>query len=103
MMLASLTAQLQGDADNAQLYLSRAKVYVALGDKAKALDDLETAIAHDDKLAEAYMLRGQLRYQLHDKNGSFEDLQKAVSLDPSLLSSLTGEYKSKDAPKTFRF
>ena len=103
LLLASLTLQLQQEPANAALYLNRAKVYLSLGDKAKALDDLDAAISHDSQLAEAYMMRGQLRFQLHDKATAFEDLQRAMQLDPSRVADVSGEFKSKEAPKTFRF
>lgn len=103
MLLASLTIQLQTDSTNASLYVQRAKTYMAIGDTAKALADLNTAISHDSNIVEAYKLRGQLRFQLRDKASAFDDLQRAVALDPNILSDISGEYKTKEAPKAFRF
>lgn len=103
LLLATLTMQLQTEPDNASLYLNRAKTYIAIGDTAKALADLDAAIARAPDLAEAYRLRGQLRFQLRDKASAFDDLQRAIALDPNILSDISGEYKTKDAPKTYRF
>ncbi len=99
--LAQLTIQLQQKPLDAALLLQRAKVYLSLGDKAKALDDLDAAISADATRAEAFMLRGQLRFELHDKNAAFEDLQRAMQLDPDILNNVSGEYKTPQAPKAF--
>lgn len=101
-MLASLTVQLQSRPDCGALYLDRAKVYLSLGDTAKALDDLDRAISCDEGLAEAYMIRGKLRFGLHEKNAAFCDLQKAVSLNPDLLTSLSGEFRTPGPPEPFK-
>lgn len=103
MLLASLTAQIMQQPSDGALYLKRAETYLAINDVAKALDDAEQAIALSPDLAEAYLLRGQLRFKLHDRAAAFEDLKKATSLNPDLLESISGEYKTKDAPKTYKF
>lgn len=102
MLLASLTLRLQSEPSNPSLYLDRARVYLSLNDKAKALDDLDQAIDLDPQMAEALMIRGKLRFELHDKNSAFDDLQKAASLEPGLLASLSGEYKTPNAVKPFK-
>lgn len=103
VLLASVTADILQQPDNARLLLKRAEVYIALNDLPKALDDLDKAISLDETLAEAYMLRGQLRFRLHDKNAALDDLKRATTLNPLLLRNLTGEYKTKEPPKTYKF
>jgi tetratricopeptide (TPR) repeat protein len=106
-LLAQVTASMMQEPDmpaqrRAQLLLERAEIYTALNNPAKALDDLDEAISLNDSLAGAYMLRGRLRFGLRDKNAAFEDLRRAAQLDPSLLDSISGEYKTPGAPKAFK-
>ncbi len=37
--------------------------------------------------------RGRLRMLLGDKNGAMDDLRQAVALDPSIVDTISGEFK----------
>ena len=37
--------------------------------------------------------RGRLKMLIGDKKGAMEDLRQAVSIDPTIVDSITGEFK----------
>ncbi len=101
ILLADITLSLQEKPKDAGLLFNRAKVYFALNDLSKALEDLDSAIAADGSLARAYMLRGRIYFKLHNTNAAYDDLRKATSLDPGLTQDISGEYEIGQQPKVY--
>ena len=58
---------------------------------------LTQAISIDERYTEAYLLRGQILYSIGDKAGAEADMQKVLELDPKRLSTVNGEYSTKQA------
>ncbi|MGN1213744.1 MAG: tetratricopeptide repeat protein [Bacteroidaceae bacterium] len=95
--LAEITLRIGATPERGDLFLSRAKIYLALKDEAKALDDLDNAILLDNGLAEAYFLRGKLYFGLNNKEAAYDDLRRAAEIDPMVAtSSLSGEFSTDD-------
>ena len=95
--LAEITLRMEAAPKRADLLLKRAKIYLALKDEAKALDDLDSAILLDSGLAEAYFLRGKLYFVLNNKEAAYNDLRRAAEIDPLVATSnLSGEFSTDD-------
>ncbi|MCU1236721.1 MAG: Tetratricopeptide 2 repeat protein [Candidatus Solibacter sp.] len=68
--------------DAAYPHYLRAKVYAERRDTAKAISDLERAVALRPDLAEAWSDLGEARKTLLDEDGALEALSRAVALNP---------------------
>jgi tetratricopeptide (TPR) repeat protein/tRNA A-37 threonylcarbamoyl transferase component Bud32 len=70
----------------ARLYIDRANVYGAMGERKKAIEDVTRAIDIQPNLAMAHDHRGFYRIQEGDPDGGIADCGRAIELDPSLDS-----------------
>ncbi len=57
----------------------RGKLYMEVGEYAKALADFSEAIVRSPDYGQAYCDRAQLRFQMHDVAGSLSDIDQAIS------------------------
>lgn len=78
--LASLTALLSRNRDNAFIWYNRANVHLHMQEFHKAIDDYTEAIRCEDNLAEAYYNRGLTLLYLGEKDLANADLSKAGEL-----------------------
>jgi serine/threonine protein kinase/regulator of sirC expression with transglutaminase-like and TPR domain len=82
--LADLTTAIARDANLAEAYMARGRVYCQLREYARGREDFESAVARRPHLAIAYHFRGAAKSALGDHWGGLADLNKAVALDPHL-------------------
>ncbi|CAD8179273.1 unnamed protein product [Paramecium pentaurelia] len=59
------------------------KLYENIGDKSKALNDLNQAIQLNPNYAQAYSIRGNLYEKLGDKSKALNDYNQAIRFDPN--------------------
>jgi tetratricopeptide (TPR) repeat protein len=67
---------------NKDLYLSRARLYMAIGEAKKARPDFDKYIKHDSTHARVYINRAGSRFP-NDMSGVVMDCNKAIALDSS--------------------
>mgnify|MGYP002626218169 CR=1 FL=1 len=83
-------------------HLVLAKDAIKKGDLITATVELTETIKEDERCAEAYVLRAQLSMAFGDRDGAAKDFEKAVSVDPSLLESVSGEFKNREENPVFK-
>lgn len=76
--IASFTTAIEDG--NVAAYTLRGEAYLQAGDLAKALDDFNTAIAHDGTNAVAYYDRALLSMRIEDYNAALNDINNALAL-----------------------
>jgi tetratricopeptide (TPR) repeat protein len=59
-----------------------AGAYKSKGDEAKALEEVEKALARDPKDALAYFLRGQILFDRNEDEAALRDARKAIEIQP---------------------
>lgn len=72
--------------EDTEAYWNRAVTRYDLGDKAGAVQDLNSILAVTPDEAEVYNLRAIIRYDQKDSLGAIEDLNQALRICPSLIS-----------------
>ena len=78
--LSELSGKINGAGD-AEDHLKRARMYMAIGESAKAREDLDRYIKHDPSDARALVNRAGTRMP-EDLPGVLDDCNKAIALDP---------------------
>lgn len=78
--LRDLTRDIKASPNNADLYVSRAKVHEKMGKSKKAIEDYSSAIANYDEYLFAYLRRGNLYELSGDQVHAELDFERAVSL-----------------------
>lgn len=79
-LLRELSAKL-ADSGNPELNLTRARIYLAIGNAASARADFDAYIRHDSTNARAYINRAGTRFPA-DMHGVVSDCDKAIELEP---------------------
>ena len=70
------------DKQHAGLLAARSRIYVFLGDTAKALSTADEAILYDSNSSPAYLARGMVQSEAGQLQLSMADLNRALELDP---------------------
>ncbi len=83
-IIRRLSRRIENQPADASLYAMRGKAYARLGELARALQDLELAIALDPRLAEAYGNRGLILYHQGKLKRALADFHQVVRLQPQL-------------------
>lgn len=90
--LSDLDHALRLDPENARVYALRASAWRRAGDSARALEDVELALALAPRMPEALLERGILRHDLGDLPGAREDwLQLRLTAPDSAAAEAAGQ------------
>lgn len=84
-LLAALSARIAEASEPAD-FLTRARMYLALGDAPRARRDLDVFIESDSMDARAYLNRAATRFPA-DLEGVVADMDRAISLEPDRMTS----------------
>lgn len=57
------------------------------------IDAMTEELKKDGPNANILKERGRMKMLIGDKKGAMDDLREAVNLDPSIVESISGEYK----------
>jgi tetratricopeptide (TPR) repeat protein len=79
-VLRSLGEQMDATSDH-NLYRTRGRIYMAIGDPDKAKADFDAYIAYDSTNARVYVNRAGTRFP-QDMEGVISDCTRAIQLDP---------------------
>src|SRR5438270_4718223 len=71
-----------GDKQHAGLLAARSRIYIFLGDTAKALSTADEAILYDSNSSPAYLARGMVQFEAGQLQLSMVDLNRAIEIDP---------------------
>jgi len=82
--VADLTRFIEKIPTEPKSYVSRGKAFAFLGNRDRALTDLNKALELDSKLSEAYLVRGTV-YFMNDNAAALNDISKAIELDPKSI------------------
>ena len=77
------------DPNNAEVYLTRGRVYLQLGKYAEAISDYSRAIELNPNDAGAYRVRGNLYDLLGQCDAAISDLSRVIELDPGSVDNYT--------------
>jgi len=80
--IASITAELEKQPDNAALFFKRGAALSGIGEDSLALDDFKKAVKLDSTKAEYFSAIGQLMFEHKDISGSVEWFRKAIAINP---------------------
>ena len=81
---AELSAAIDKNPKNAEVYLKRGLVYLEKKDHESALSDVNKAIEINSKYADALIVRGKIYVETRDAKNAFQDLDKAAKIDPKI-------------------
>lgn len=80
--VASISARIEKDDQNAALYFERAKIFHGIGEDSLALSDVRRAAALDSTKAYYFSTAGEILFEHKDIEGSVRYFKKAIQLDP---------------------